>query len=162
MTDPELRSFFERYVRDTQPLPLQELFARVGVDYLPEVRTGEMVASFGINMGLQGDRLIFTGVGEVASACGLAVGDVVLAMDQVEVTMATFQQSAAKLEALQADEPFVLTVKRGEETLELTCAKREVERIDRHVLRFDPNATPEQLALREAWLTNRAVAPGTR
>jgi hypothetical protein len=41
MTSPEIRPFFELYVRDTRPLPLRELFAHVGVEYIPEVQTGE-------------------------------------------------------------------------------------------------------------------------
>jgi predicted metalloprotease with PDZ domain len=160
MTDPALRSFFDRYVRDTQPLPIQELFARVGVLYQPEVHTGEMVASFRVNARQEGDRLAFAGVGEEAAACGLKVGDVLLSLDDLEVTMATVQQALGTLHALQADEPFVLTVRRGEATHTLTCAKKEIERIETHVLRFDPEATPEQLALREAWLTNRPAAAG--
>jgi predicted metalloprotease with PDZ domain len=154
MTYPEIRSFFERYVRDTQPLPLRETFARVGVEYMPEVATGEMVPSFGVQVGVAGDRLAFVGVGEVAAGCGLAAGDVLLSMDDLDVTMATAQQAFGTLQALGADEPFALKVRRGDEVVELTCAKKLVERVDRHVLRFDPDATPAQLALREAWLTN--------
>ncbi len=154
MTYPEIRPFFELYVRDTRPLPLRELFARVGVEYLPEVRTGELVASFGVQVGLHGDRLAFVGVGEVALECGLVAGDVLLSMDELDVTMATAQQAFTKLHTLGADEPFDLKVRRGEEEIEMTCAKKLVEKVDKHVLQFDPEATPEQLALREAWLTN--------
>lgn len=157
MTYPDIRPFFERYIRDTHPLPLRELFAHVGVEYVPEVRTGEMVESFGVQVGLDGDRLAFVGVGAVASECGLATGDVLFSMDELDVTMATAQQAFAKLHQLGADEPFVLTVGRGDEVIELTCAKKLVEKVDRHVLRFDPDATPEQLALREAWLTNLPI-----
>ena len=154
MTYPDIRPFFERYIRDTEPLPLSELFAHVGVEYIPELRTGEMEPSFNVQVGVQGDRLTFVGVGEVAAACGLTAGDVLLAMDELEVTLATAQQAFTTLHMLGADEPFVLTVMRGEDKVELTCAKQLVERVDRHVLRFDPEATPEQVALREAWLTN--------
>jgi predicted metalloprotease with PDZ domain len=154
MTYPDIRPFFERYIRDTEPLPLSELFAHVGVAYIPERRTGEMDASFGVQVGVQGDRLTFVGVGAVAAACGLAAGDVLLAMDELEVTMATAQQAFTTLHSLGVDEPFVLRVMRGEDEVELTCAKQLVERVERHVLRFDPEATPQQVALREAWLTN--------
>ena len=78
-------------------------------------------------------------------------------MDDLDVTMATAQQAFAKLHAMGADEPFVLNVRRGDKVIELTCAKKLVEKLDRHVLRFDPDATPEQLALREAWLTNLPI-----
>jgi predicted metalloprotease with PDZ domain len=157
MTYPEIRPFFELYVRDTRPLPLRELFARVGVEYIAEVQTGEMVASFGVQVGLHGDRLTFVGVGDEASDCGLAAGDVLLSMGELDVTTATFQQAFAKLHILEADEPFDLKVRRGDEEIEVTCAKKLVEKVDKHVLRFDPDATLEQLALREAWLKNLPV-----
>lgn len=162
MTYPGIRPFFERYVRDTRSLPLRELFAKVGVTYVPEVHTGEMVPSFGVQIGVDGDRLTFVGVREVAAACGLMAGDVLFSMDGMEVTTTTAQQAFAKLGTLAADEPFVLTVRRGDEVIEVTCAKRLVERVDRHVLRFDPDATPEQLALREAWLTNLPIPDKAR
>jgi predicted metalloprotease with PDZ domain len=157
MTYPEIRPFFERYVRDTRPLPLREVFAPVGVEYVTEVGTGEMVASFGVQVGAQGDRLAFVGVGDVAAECGLATGDVLLSLDDADVTLATAQQAFARLHALGADEPFDLRVRRGDAEVEMTCAKKLIERVERHVLRFDPDATPEQLALREAWLTNLPV-----
>lgn len=160
MTYPEIRPFFELYVRDTRPLPLRELFAHVGVEYIPEVQTGEMVASFGVQVGLHGDRLAFVGVGDVASECGLVAGDVLLSMDELDVTTATAQQAFVKLHSLGADEPFDLRVRRGDDEIEMTCAKKLVAKVDRHVLRFDPDATPEQLALREAWLTNLPVPQG--
>jgi len=160
MTYPEIRPFFELYVRDTRPLPLRELFAHVGVEYIPEVQTGEMVASFGVQVGLHGDRLAFVGVGDVASECGLAAGDVLLSMDELDVTTATAQQAFARLHSLRADEPFDLKVRRGDDEIEMTCAKKLVARVDNHVLRFAPDATPEQLALREAWLTNLPVPQG--
>jgi len=89
-----LRPFFERYVRDTRPLPPGELFAHVGIEYLPEVPTGEMVASFSLQLGPHGDRLALVGVGEVAAECGLAAGDVLLSLDDADVTPANAQQPA--------------------------------------------------------------------
>lgn len=154
MTYPEIRPFFERFIRDTEPLPVQESFARVGVEYLPELHTGNMQPSFGVQVGVFGDRLQFVGVGDVAAACGLAVGDVLLAMDDLEVTLANAQQAYVTLHGLGAGEPFVMRVARGDDELEFTCAKQLVEVVDTHVLRFDPDATPEQLALRDVWLRN--------
>jgi predicted metalloprotease with PDZ domain len=158
MTYPEIRPFFERYVRDTEPLPIEESFARVGVAYEPEVHTGEMQPSFAVQIGVHGDRLQFVGVGEAAAACGLAVGDVLLMMDDMDVTLATAQPAFVKLHGLGVGDPFVLQVRRGDDALALTCEKQLVEVVQRHVLRFDPDATPEQVALREAWLRNLPVA----
>jgi predicted metalloprotease with PDZ domain len=111
MTYPEIRPFFARYIRGTEPLPIEEFFARVGVEYLPEVHTGEMQPSFGVQAGVLGDRLQFVGVGDVAAACGLAAGDVLLTMDDLDVTLANAQQAYVKLHGLGAGEPFVINTR---------------------------------------------------
>ena len=55
-TYPEVRSFFEAYVRDTQPLPLAETFAQIGVEYIPELRTGEEETVFGAQFMMSGQE----------------------------------------------------------------------------------------------------------
>jgi hypothetical protein len=50
-----------------------------------------------------------------------------------------------------------MRVARGDDELEFTCEKQLVEVVETHVLRFDADATPEQLALRDAWLRNLPV-----
>ena len=162
MTYAEIRPFFERYIRGTEPLPIEEFFARVGVEYLPELRTGEMQPSFGVQAGVLGDRLQFVGVGDVAAACGLAAGDVLLAIDDLDVTLANAQQAYLELHGLGAGEPFVMRVVRGDEELAFTCEKQLVEVVEAHVLQFDPDATPKQLALRDAWLRNLPVNQAQR
>ncbi len=160
MTYPEIRPFFERYIRDTEPLPIEEYLAWVGVEYVPELRTGEMQPSFGVQVGVAGDRLQFVGVSEVAAACGLEVGDVLLVHDGLDVTLQNAQQAYMKLHSMGANEPFVMRVRRGDEELDLTCEKQLVEVVETHVLQFAEDATPEQLALRDAWLSNLPL-PGS-
>ena len=150
-TYPEIRSFFETYVRDTQPLPLAETFAQIGVEYVPEWRTGEEETVFGAHFMMSGQRVVVAAAEGAAAACGLAGGDVVRAVAGHPVTPETVQQAFGAFQAVEAGEPFTMTLSRGEDERTVTCAKERRERVERHVLRVDPSATAEQVALRGAW-----------
>lgn len=151
-TYPEARVFFESYVRGTEPLPLAETFAKVGVKYTPELRTGEQEASFDMTLSVAGQQVVVVGTPSgAAAACGIRTGDAVIAVEGREVTLQTAQQVFEPLQAAATGEPFTLTLRRSGEDLTVTCAKESIERVERHVLQIDPEATPEQVALREAW-----------
>ena len=151
MTYPELRAFFDGYVRSTEPLPLKETFSLVGVDYIAEEQTGEQDLVLGVQIGAAGDQLVFAAVDGPAEECGLQAGDLFVALEGEDVTPATLQQAIGKLQQLRVDEPFDLTIRRGDEEQTVTCSKRMVDRVERHVLRIAPDASPEQVALRDAW-----------
>lgn len=151
MTYPEIRSFLDDYIRGTEPLPLEDTFALVGVDYVAERHTGEREPTFGVQIGVAGQRLVFAAVNGAAAECGLQSGDLFMAMNEQEVTPQTAQEAVGTLQRLGAGEPFELTIQRGEEEHSLTCSKTLVDRTERHVLRLNPDATPDQIALREAW-----------
>ena len=51
-------------------------------------------------------------------------------------------------------ETYQLSVVRGDEELTLTCEKVMVLKTNKHFFAIDPEATTEQIALRDAWLKN--------
>jgi predicted metalloprotease with PDZ domain len=114
---------------------------------------------------LDGQNLVIIGLDEIAESCGLEVGDQLIGFNGMEVTLQTAQQAFAGLHSLGVDEDFTIKVRRSEREREFTCAKRLVDRIERHVFRVDPGATPEQVALRTAWMKNLQpvdVIPSTK
>ncbi len=154
MTYPEVLRILERHVRGTDVLPMAEYYQKIGIEYVPEFSTGEQIASFGMQVGLDGTNLVLVGVGEIAEGCGLALGDALVGFDGMEVTLQTAQHVLAAFHSIAADEDFTIKIRRGEKEHEFTCAKRMVDRIDKHVFRVDSEATPEQVALRTAWMKN--------
>lgn len=151
-TYPEIKTFFEAYIRGTQPLPLANTFAKVGIEYVPERRTGEQEVSFGMRLGVAGRQIVVVGTPTGAAAeCGLRTGDAIVGVEGQEVTLQTAQQVFQPVQVAGVNEPFTLTLQRDGKESTVTCAKESVERIERHALRIDPDAAPVQIALREAW-----------
>lgn len=153
-TYPEIRPFFDDYVRDTQPLPMAEYYTALGIRYEPEVKTGEKVVELGLSIGVDGEDLFISQASDIVESCGMQTGDVIVGFNQMSVTLRNAQQAFGELHALGANETFTMKVRRGEDEFTYTCAKQLIDEVRRHVFTVDPDATEEQIRLREIWVTN--------
>ncbi|MDX1740102.1 MAG: hypothetical protein R3178_02370 [Rhodothermales bacterium] len=154
MTYTEIGDFFSRYVKNAEPLPLEEYFGKVGIRYTPRVETGEQQASAGIRLNVVEGKIVMVQVAPETAECGFAVGDELIGFNGKEVNMSNIQQHGAEWNQLAAGVPYELQVRRGSEVLDIQCAKYSRPKVDVHVLEPDPNATPEQQELRAAWIRN--------
>jgi len=168
MTYPEIGDFFTKYVKGTEHLPLEEDLARVGVEYKEEMMYDDY--SLGIsqnNVGItQVDgkpRLQIAsaeGMNAVGKALGFKDGDVLAKINGETVPdlgpeLGAFIQR--QNESLETRKTLSYTVLRKDATgtmkeTELSTPVQKIQLAQRHLLQFNPEATPAQLALRDAWL----------
>lgn len=168
LTYPEIGEFLKRYVGGSETLPLQEVFASVGVKFEPELKTQEF------SLGLENEALTVTPVegkpklaignanalNDQGKALGFKTGDIMVKMngETIPDLGPDFPPFIRKHQtALAAGTTLSYTVLRkndaGEEkTVELKAPAKQIERTWKYIITFDGNATPEQLALRKAWL----------
>ena len=154
-TYPEIRDFFTRYVENAEPLPLQEYYSKVGVRYSPALRTGNKLSSLGANgyaMGKNG--LVFTEVSPLLQACGVAQGDQFVAFNGTPVRPETFRQTLTAMQTGKPGDEIELTISHEGKEKKVRCRSVERDEIKRYFFAVDPQATPQQLALRQAWLKN--------
>jgi predicted metalloprotease with PDZ domain len=154
MTYPEIGDFFRDYVQDAKPLPIAEYYEKIGVTYRDKMATGEMVAATGVTITFNGSAFAIGQVGEVGASCGFQVGDEIAGLNDSPVTLNNYQQVFAEMGAIPTGVDYQMTVVRKGEEKMITCRKKEQEQIINHVLDVDPDATPEELALRQAWMVN--------
>lgn len=165
LTYPEIREFFARYVEGPEPLPLEETFRKVGILYEPTA-TQQVISYGGYTPGFDQE----SGKIEIADTADMDVfgrkmdfrtGDLLLAFNGTEVTPANIRQLISEeLQQLQPGDKVTFTVGRRDEKGNLKEKKLKgkataVKREQRYLLSPDPAATPEQTALREAWLGNK-------
>lgn len=165
LTYPEIREFFAKHVEGSQPLPLEETLQKVGIIYEPvanqkinsyggfipgfDTETGKITVSETADMDAFGRQM------------GFQEGDQLLAFNGEEITPMNIRDLIADtLQQMQPGEPITITVgrknKRGKiKEKKLTGKVTPIERQAVHVLTPDPNATPEQLQLRAAWLNKK-------
>ena len=154
MTFPEISDFFDSYIKGAEPLPLAAYFEKVGINYWARKNTGEEKATSGFTLLAPGGVITFTRVSDEARKFGLEPGDILVAYEGQEVNMKNIGEVFHGFRDLEAGVPYELTIDRQGEQHTFTCEKYMQEKVDRHVLEVNPDATPAQLALRKAWMTN--------
>jgi predicted metalloprotease with PDZ domain len=168
MTYPEIGEFFAKHVKGTAPLPLAEVLATAGVLYKEEVEVedysmGLSQSNIGITQ-VDGKPMLeistTTNMNEMGVALGFKDHDVLQkingeVMPDLGPELGAFLQR--QRDALPTLKTMSFTVLRKDASgaqlpVELSTPMRKVKLSQRHLLAFDPDATAEQVALRNAWL----------
>lgn len=169
LTYPEIGEFLKRYVSGNEVLPLKEIFGLVGVRFAPELSSMEL------SLGLENNAITIVAVGDKpklaignanavndqGKALGFKDGDVLIKINGEDIPDLgpdfrpyIERQNASLKEGGSLSYTVLRKNEAGEEkTVELKATVKKVERKMKFVIGFDPNATPEQLATRKAWLS---------
>jgi len=167
LTYPEIGQFLRTYVGGDQPLPLEKIFAEVGLHYQLEVETADSLFSMG-KVTMTGDpatRSIVisdtSGMNEVGRTLGYHVGDRLKAFNGKEVSFQKLQPvMTALFQSSKPGDSLVVTVVRKDEsgqdtTLDLKGQMKKYPVMKYNVLKYEDNPGEQQLALRNEWLRPR-------
>ncbi|MCR5888884.1 peptidase [Hymenobacter sp. J193] len=155
LTYPEIRDFFTRYVENAEPLPLQEYYAKVGIRYDASLRTGRQLASLGTNSyGMLPAGIGFTEVSSTLQACGVSKGDQFVAFNGAVIAPETIRQTLTAMQSGAPGTEVELTIRHDGAEKKVRCRTIARDEVKRYNFALDPQATPAQLALRQAWLKN--------
>ncbi|GAB4091545.1 peptidase M61 [Flaviaesturariibacter terrae] len=157
LTYPEAKAFLEKYVAGPAPIPYDEYFGLAGVSLSP----GGKMASFGgiiIEPNEKGVLQIFGPFQPNAfgKALGYKMGDEIYAVNGVALDPSNFAERGAQVKAqMQEGAPFTVKIGRRNtegriDTLTLSSPVQLMPQQPR--LQFLPTPTPQQRALRTAWL----------
>jgi predicted metalloprotease with PDZ domain len=171
LTYPEIGEFLNRYVGGPEKLPLKETLDLVGVNYEAEV------ANLEFNIGIDQRTITLTEVNgkqmlaisndealnDQGKALGFKTGDVLVKMNGEAIPdygpgMGAFigkqQQSLAEGGTLSYG--ILRKNEAGEQQeIELKAPVKKIELKKKFIMSFNKDATPEQLAIRESWLTTK-------
>ncbi len=167
MTYPEIGDFFSRYVSGAEPLPCAEVFKAVGITYAAEQSVEDY--SLGISQSIigvaqvEGKPKLKIASTENMNAMGVAVGfktdDVLVKINGEQIPdlgpeLGSFIQKHMTALPTLKTVSFTVLRKDGEtmKETELSAPVQKIAIVQKHILAFDATATPEQLALRSAWL----------
>lgn len=153
LTYPEIADFFRRYVQGAEPLPFEEYFGRLGIQYTAVRHTGRQLATLGpVAFGRREDRtLYFKQLSSLLHGAGLAVGDDLLALDGTALK----QFDPLSIAARPPGSVVTLRVRRaGGPPRDVPVTLGATEEIQRYLFTADPAATPDQLSARAAWQRN--------
>ena len=152
MTYPEIGEFFEKYVKNTNPLPYKEYFNKIGISYYKEKNMGK-AAGLKYRVSLDKGKLFIAGTQDETQDM-LKVGDEVIAMDGTKLTQNNAGKVFQQLMAKKAGTEYMLKIKRKGKVLPLAMKTFATKNIKKYHFEINPLATPAQKKLRARWLKN--------
>jgi predicted metalloprotease with PDZ domain len=143
----DFTDFFKRHVRNVEVLPYDEAFSYVGLRVVKTQANEPFDA--GLTVGFEDRSAVIGNVrnGSPAEEAGLQAGDEIVLLGGREVTKAWLKTLAR----YKTGDSIPITVKRDRRTIKTNLVLKEPERFD-YRIEEDSRATPEQKALRNAWL----------
>jgi predicted metalloprotease with PDZ domain len=168
LTYPEIGEFFNKYVKGNEKLPLEEVFEAVGLLYKEEEKFMDYTlgignADIGVTQVENKPMLQIAttdNLNELGKTLGFQQGDVLLKINGEKIPelgpeLGSFIQK--QVMSLPSSKTISYTVLRKDDKgemkeHELSAPVAQVELTRKHLLAFDPEATAEQLAMRDAWL----------
>jgi predicted metalloprotease with PDZ domain len=151
MTYPEIGDFIDHYIKGTDILPIKEYFSWLGINYYETAGVDSSRPSLGLSLGFVNNAIGVTKV-EPDSKAGFEKGDVIEKVNGTPLSLQNAQIVFGNLRSMKVGETINMTVKRGDKDIDLTATLQP--RVIRHKFEMNPDASPEQLKLREAWMEN--------
>ncbi len=151
MTYPEIRDLIDHYIKGTDKLPVKEYFNWLGINYYETAGIDSSRPSLGLSLGFVNNAIGVTKV-EPDSKAGFEKGDIIEKVNGTPLSLQNVQMVFGKLRSLKVGDTINMTVKRGDKEIDLTATLQP--RVIRHKFEVNPDASPEQLKLREAWMKN--------
>jgi predicted metalloprotease with PDZ domain len=149
MSYPEIRAYFDDHVIGSRPLPLKEYFTRIGWSYYEEKQ--DTVLSFG-RMSLvfnDKEQQFMIADAEDGNVFGLKEDDVLLSVNGKVITVENYEEVLDPLFVVEQAETINIKYKRKSEVFSAAGKPRNAVKVRTNVLADDPNATPQQKALRK-------------
>jgi len=145
----DLSGFFRRYIRGVEMLPYDEAFAYLGLHLAREQARQPYNAGIGIDWDKTNSLTVaVVRNGSPAEDAGLQEGDEIISLGRKNVTRENFLVSLSRYK--QGDR-VAISVKRNRRTIQTTLVLGPPERFE-YRIEERKDATPEQKALRAAWL----------
>lgn len=161
LTYPEVRTFFSKYVEGNLAIPYEEFFGYAGVKYIFKRETESFsLGGFTAGVNEAGNVVVdnIRRINDFGRKMGYQKGDELVSLNGEPVHAADFaQQASTFLSTLKEGDTITVVVKRKNtsgsiETITISAPAMKVKKTEEHVLEFDPDATPGQLKIRNAWL----------
>jgi predicted metalloprotease with PDZ domain len=143
----DFTDFFKRYVRSVEVLPYEEAFGYAGLRLVKTPAKEPFDAGISIEPAYFGVIIESVRNGSPAEEAGLSAGDWIVLLAGREITKDWLKTLARH----KPGDSIPIAVKRDRRIIKTNIVLKEVERFE-YRIEEDQSATPEQKALRNAWL----------
>ncbi len=158
MTYPEIGSFFDKYIKGSDPLPIKEYLAKAGYDYLAEYKPGTYHTTRGGSaLAFKDGEIIVAQVDptdSVNARLGIQVGDVMLKLvyKGEEIGFLDQQKYQVAKATMKVGEPFSFIIKRDGKEMTLRGFIGQKEDVEKHKVVAMEHLSKDQEQFRKWWL----------
>lgn len=162
LTYPSITDFLKKYVGGSSPLPFEETFQMVGVNYTAvEKQQDFSLGRAGLSVDTSNGRVVvndISGMNDFGRMIGYRTNDEIISINGKEIYVYNYVQFRNEwLTTVKEGDPITVVVSRQKSngkfkkvTLKTKVTKTEVSVYN--LLGFSENPTPSQLTIRNAWL----------
>ncbi|MBB3698811.1 peptidase M61 [Flammeovirga yaeyamensis] len=153
---PETTTYLKKYVDSNTPLPLEEMMAKVGIDYAEsrEIATGTF-GNIGISINDQDELFVedLSDVDEFGKKMGYQLGDVLLKYNKQEITMENISDIINEVvNSPKKNTNIKVTVRRQGKIVKLKSKTVINHQTEDNIFEINGKRSPQALHLRELWL----------
>lgn len=152
LTFPEVQTFIDDFIIGNKPLPFKEYLAKIATDYLPVYEAEEARSEAGIYLAIRENQVKILWLDADMQSSGIQRGDVLKQFNDLEITIANFQDFYQLISDMQIGKSYTLLVDREGEEIQLNC--KTIPFRVRHAFQPMENASEAAQALKAAWLRN--------
>ena len=153
MTYPEIGDFINKYIKGTDPLPLKEYYAKIGINYEKKAGADSSRVSLGITMGFDGQHFVIMGVDKEMLNAKLKQGDIVDKVNDEKLSFMNVRKILSQIKSnSKVGDTVSVTITRNNEPMDLELQLSAEKK--KHVFSVNENATEQEIELRKAWMRN--------
>ena len=151
ITYPEVGQFIDKYIKGTEPLPVEEYFNYVGIDYTEFAGYDSSSVSLGLGLTVVGTDIAIAHVN--SETAEVMPGDIIKSIDGVELSLANVQEQFGKFHQLRAGDVVEFTLLRNDEEFKVDWVLSAKKIKHQFALMEKPKR--KQLKLRARWMSNQ-------
>ena len=149
LTYPEIELFFEKYIKNTEPLPFKEYYNVIGIDYfdkiVDDVKSGIDFTYYPLPQGLYILR-----DSEEGANSNLKKGDLILSFNGEPANNSTVEELLLQLESRVIGSTYQVNyIRQGEN---INTEFKTIAKTQNFVFKESPNASENQRSLRKNWM----------
>jgi predicted metalloprotease with PDZ domain len=148
MTYPEIKDFINDHIKRNTPFNFKEEMKSIGVNYYEKRLNPDSLATTGMN--IQPDnsgRFVLVSLNEDYKGSVLKREDIISAINGQELNSSTVLEILDKIKKMKIGEEYQLDIIRNGKSMKIT--EKLYPKHDKNVFETDPDASPEEIALRE-------------
>ncbi|WP_428740327.1 hypothetical protein [Tenacibaculum sp.] len=148
MTNPEVKTFIDNYIRGAKPLPFKEMYKKIGIDFKEKVVDVKEVET-GLRYYLADEGFTILKCSDEATKLGFEKGDVIQTVNNKVFNEDTIENIKKMWAHLKIGDEYSIAIKRGDKILNLKG--KMFPKVKNYVFSIDKEATPEAKSLFKAW-----------